>query len=531
MHHNLKFAPRLCAFFLVLVFVLALVPARAAAVSQDEIDELNEEIARLEEEKEEYARLIESLADDISTVLERKLIIDSQIAATEEQIDAIETIISFYEAEIGGLETEIETAQEDLADARAAADETYDLYCERVRALEEAGMVSYWGIIFGADSFADMLTRVDFISEVITYNEQIITSYNELCSQIEAHQAELEVHLSEKQDVINANQAAREELLLRTEELNQQRILANELMLEINSNRDLYEDIIAQLEAEEELIHQQIAEMEAQLEYQRRLAAARAAAEAARKKAEEEARKKAEAEAEANRNNGNTGDSTLGDATITPDTGNGDSGGDSGDSGDSTLGDATIQPGTGGDSGGGSSGGGDSGGSGGDSGSGDSGSTGDGSTGSWGGSEEPEIDYDEVLSPYTGYIWPVPSRTINSYFGYRSAEETGGIGSTYHRGIDIGRVYYSTTVVASKAGYVSIATYSSSYGNYVVIDHGDGSKTLYAHMSSLSVSAGQYVSQGQAIGVTGSTGNSTGPHLHFEIIIHGSNVDPLGYLP
>ena len=76
-----------------------------------------------------------------------------------------------------------------------------------------------------------------------------------------------------------------------------------------------------------------------------------------------------------------------------------------------------------------------------------------------------------------------------------------------------------------------VARRSSSYGNYVVISHGTGNTTLYAHMSSIKVSVGTYVQQGQTIGITGSTGHSTGPHLHYEVMINGVNQNPLDYLP
>ena len=84
-------------------------------------------------------------------------------------------------------------------------------------------------------------------------------------------------------------------------------------------------------------------------------------------------------------------------------------------------------------------------------------------------------------------------------------------------------------MVAADGGTVSVATYSSSYGNYVMIYHADGSSTLYAHMSSLAVSAGQTVNQGDVIGYVGDTGWADGPHLHFEVRINGGTVDPLGY--
>ena len=124
-----------------------------------------------------------------------------------------------------------------------------------------------------------------------------------------------------------------------------------------------------------------------------------------------------------------------------------------------------------------------------------------------------------------GYIWPVSSRYITSTVGGRSSP--GGVGSTNHKGTDIGRVGYNSEIYAAKAGTVIISTYSSSYGNYVVISHGSGNTTLYAHMSSRKAVVGQKVAQGDVIGITGSTGNSTGPHLHFEITENGVRINPL----
>ena len=130
------------------------------------------------------------------------------------------------------------------------------------------------------------------------------------------------------------------------------------------------------------------------------------------------------------------------------------------------------------------------------------------------------------------FIWPAGSYyDITSYFGYRSAESTGYVGSTYHQGIDIGNVFYSTPVMAAASGVVTIAQYSSSAGNYVSVSHGNGVSTVYMHMSYLTVSPGDTVYQGEQLGVTGCTGNSSGPHLHFGVMINGSYVDPLDYLP
>ena len=98
-----------------------------------------------------------------------------------------------------------------------------------------------------------------------------------------------------------------------------------------------------------------------------------------------------------------------------------------------------------------------------------------------------------------------------------------------HPGIDIG-AGMGASIHAAAPGRVIVAGYSGGYGNLIVIDHGNGLATAYAHQSRLGVSVGQEVSQGQVIGYVGSTGFSTGPHLHFEVRVNGSPVDPMGYL-
>lgn len=121
------------------------------------------------------------------------------------------------------------------------------------------------------------------------------------------------------------------------------------------------------------------------------------------------------------------------------------------------------------------------------------------------------------------YMWPAQSdyTRISSGYGYRGRE--------FHLGIDI-PVGYGTDVYASNGGKIIKAAYHYSYGNYVLIDHGGGQATLYAHFSKLCVSEGDMVSQGDVIGLGGSTGYSTGNHIHFEVRINGVTVDPLGYI-
>lgn len=128
----------------------------------------------------------------------------------------------------------------------------------------------------------------------------------------------------------------------------------------------------------------------------------------------------------------------------------------------------------------------------------------------------------------SGFVWPLASAgRLSCGFGPRKAPTAGA--STYHKGIDIA-VPTGTAVRASKAGKVITATYSSSAGNYVAIYHGDGVYTYYMHCSSLSVSVGDQVEQGQTIALSGSTGISTGPHLHFAVNVGGQYVNPLNYV-
>jgi len=137
----------------------------------------------------------------------------------------------------------------------------------------------------------------------------------------------------------------------------------------------------------------------------------------------------------------------------------------------------------------------------------------------------------EVFSPtppapsavVSGFIWPLAG-PITDYFG------TPRGGGTYHRGLDIGAPT-GTPIVAAAPGQVVLASAGYGYGNYVVIRHDNGYETLYAHFSQIYVGQGQWVAQGETIGAVGSTGWSTGPHLHFEVRVGGIAVDPLYYLP
>jgi murein DD-endopeptidase MepM/ murein hydrolase activator NlpD len=126
----------------------------------------------------------------------------------------------------------------------------------------------------------------------------------------------------------------------------------------------------------------------------------------------------------------------------------------------------------------------------------------------------------DVTPSSAGLVWPV-SGPVTSPFGWRWGR--------MHEGIDIG-VGYGTPIRAAASGTIIYCGWEGGYGNLVVIDHGGSLATAYGHQSSIAVSCGQSVSQGQVIGYVGCTGHCFGPHLHFEVRINGNPVDPLGYL-
>ena len=129
---------------------------------------------------------------------------------------------------------------------------------------------------------------------------------------------------------------------------------------------------------------------------------------------------------------------------------------------------------------------------------------------------------------YSGpLVWPCPSYSrISSQYGYRTHPISGT--RKLHKGLDIA-ASSGNPVIAAASGTVVKSYFSSSYGNYVVISHGGGLMTAYAHMTRRLVSAGQTVAAGQQVGTVGSTGNSTGPHLHFEVYVGGSTTNPMNY--
>ena len=411
----------LTALLLTVLMILSLVPAerpvglagRAQAVTQSDIDKLKNSKKTAASERQEVAKQISKLKDSIDDAIAKRTLLDNQIAATEQEIASTEALIDGYEQMLGQIADELVQNEKDEA-------EQYELFCKRARAMEKAGTTSYWSVLFKADSFSDLLSRLSDIQEVMRYDQGVLDSLRRLRSGIEAKQAYQEQLKTEAEE-------AKADLQSAKSSLDAQRKEANAIVVQLEADMAAQEKILKEKEKEEANIQQEIKKKEKELadKIAREKAAAAAAAAAA------------------------------------------------------------------------------------------------------GGGSSASIDWTATTG---GYIWPESaSKKITSPMGSRNTGIKGA--STNHKGVDIGGVGTSTTVVATKAGTVIISKYSSSYGNYVVISHGPGNTTLYAHMSSRSVSEGDTVSQGQAIGVTGNTGISSGAHLHYEITEGGSRVNPLNYLP
>ena len=184
-----------------LLFVFALLTADltpltvvqdASAVTQEEIDALKSENDALAEQKAELERELKSLRAEKSSALAQKTNIDKQIAVLQSQISVAEKQIREYEALIAQTEQEIRENEAQEA-------EQYELFCTRVRAMEERGTVSYWSVLFHSASFSDLLSAMDFISEIMESDQRVIDELRELRAQIEAEKASLETALAEQE--------------------------------------------------------------------------------------------------------------------------------------------------------------------------------------------------------------------------------------------------------------------------------------------------------------------------------------------
>ena len=390
--HGRKWAFRLCGLALTAAVAVSLLPEAvvvpASAVTQAEIDAMKEEANSLKQQQEEIQDQLDSLAADRENAMARKTLLEQQINATRAEINTIAAQIAKYDELIA-------QKQEELSQAEAEEQAQYELFCERVRYMEEQGEVSYWSILFSSKDFADLLDNAMMVEEIMDYDNQVMDQLIALREQIEEDKAELE---SARQ----AQQAAKEEQEAAQANLKSQEAEVSALIDQLAAQED-------QLEAEEA-----------------KLQAAANAADAEIAAAERELA-----------------------AQIT-----------------------------------------------------------------------------NVVSE-SGFQWPLPGYyNLSSLFAGRRHPITGKL--HHHTGIDIPAPAW-THILAAKSGVVTTSTYNSSYGNYVVVSHSDGTSTLYAHMVQRNCSKGDTVSQGQTIGYVGTTGSSTGNHLHLEVRVNNVRQDPVNY--
>lgn len=413
------------AAVMLLTLILGLLPTRASAASSSEIrkqiNALKEEKKQIQEKITEVKEQYEANENEIADIIAKKSVIDQEVQLLNTQITNINDQIKAYNVLIADKQDELDNAE----GRYATLNEENKV---RVRTMEEEGELSYWEVLFRANSFSDLLDRLNMVEEINTSDKRRLKELGEAADNVVQAQSELE---TEKADL----EEAKQELDDTQAELDAKRQEADDLIQELLEKADDLEALELEFKAMDEEFLQQIAQKEVEF--------------SAAKQAEWEAYM----------------------ATYVPPT--------------------TVAPGTPADVSGGGSGG--------------SGGTGGGG----------------------GWVVPCSYTSITSPFGYRKAPTSGA--STYHQGVDLD-TGTGWPVVAARAGVVIAAGYNGSAGNYVKIDHRDGFTSIYMHLNSFCVSAGQIVSAGENIGTTGATGTATGDHLHFGITLNGVYVNPCNYV-
>ena len=434
----------LLAALLLLTLIVGVIPTHSHAASSKELKgQLNDLKAQRGEIRSQIKELESHIKDNMSEmekIVAEKNLIDQEIGLLSQEILNVNEQITAY-----GLL--IADKQDELDLAKAHLDELSQKNKARIRAMEEDGSLSYWSVLFKANSFADLLDRLNMIQEIAAADKRRLKEMSEAADEVAAAQEALSAEKAELE-------VTRADLDVLQEELDAKRVEADKLLHELIAKGKEYEQMVDEAESAEEALLAQIAAAE------KAYNEARAAEEAERKRKEEEERKKREEEEkkkqeEANKNNQNN-----------------NSGSSSGNTG----------------------------------------------------SNEPST---EKPSSSEGWIKPCKYKLLSSPYGWRTHPVYGD--QRFHSGVDLAGSQ-GTSIYAARSGTVTAATYNSSSGYYVTINHGDGYSSSYLHMTGYTVKVGQKVSQGQVIGYMGSTGVSTGPHLHFSIYYNGSTVNPANYI-
>ena len=404
---NRKPLTSLASALLAAVMLVSVIPAPAQAAEksssaiQSELNALKDENKTIQAEINAIQGQYDANASEIQVLVNKKNAIDQEISLLSAQVQNLNAQISAYSQLIADAQDQLEIAQFTLN----GLNEKHKL---RIRAMEEEGTVSYWEVIFEANSFTDMLDRINMMQEIAASDQSRLEEMRQAAADVKAAQEEMTLGKAEMEAssaALEESQAAME--IKRTE--------SDEILRELAKKQDEFQVMLDESEALQDALMRDIAAKEKELanaKYEEKLAAQAAA-----------------------------GGAPASNAT-------------------------------------------------------------------W-------------LTPVSGY-------TLTSPFGMRVHPVTGV--NKMHNGIDMACAQ-GTPIYATRAGTVTTASYQAGgAGYYVSINHLDGFSSIYMHMTHYVVSAGQSVSQGQLIGYVGSTGISTGPHLHFGISYAGSYVNPLAYL-
>ncbi len=390
---------------------------------QEQIEGVEGEVSENREQQEALQAQVDTLTEQIEQTVAQKAEIDQNIAATRIQIQETDDQIQILNGEIAEKQAQLDAALADSADLQTR-------YRARIRSMEETGSVSYWSVLFNADSFSDLLSQIDMIQEVARADQEMLEQLTAQAEIVERERAALEaskVELAEQQAELAALQ----------ETFETQRAEQSQLIVQLGEQcSQITAEMLEYANLEEELL-EELAGLQSQYE----ITKAAEEAEAARK-AEEERRRQQEIAASSTSSSGSSSGSVP-------------------------------------------------------------------------------------VANASGFMCPVSGYYITDAFGYRWHPIYNEY--RFHYGVDMA-TSYGTPVYASKSGTVYMATYNDVNGNYVKIDHGDGTETFYLHFDHYTVSVGQYVSQGEIIGYVGSSGASTGPHLHFELHVNGTAVNPMDYV-
>ena len=413
---NKKLFSAILAGFLALVLTFGLVAGvLPQIVNGASLSELEEQLSDLKSQKKDIDKKIKELKgqlsdnlDDMEAIVKQKNTIDQEIFMLHEQTDNLNTQISTYVLLIAD-------KQEELDEANARLTELNIKNKERIRAMEENGAVNYWSVLFKANSFADLLDRLNMVEEIAAADQRRLKEMSEASKKVEEAKAVLEKEKGSLEE-------SRAELAATEAVLEERRAEADKLLAELIATGEEYEKLLDEAEEKVKDLKDDIEDAQDaydEAEYQQWLSTSKPG------------------------------------GTVT--------GG--GGASNTVNGVTWIVP----------------------------------------------CKYKRVSSAYGWRIHPV--------YGYKK----------FHYGIDLA-ANKGTPIVASRSGKVIKATYDKSAGYFVTIDHGDGYSSKYLHMTHYIVKKGDYVSAGQVIGYVGSTGASTGPHLHFGIMYKGEHVNPANYI-